>query len=154
LTNVPDGSTREIPFGGTITEKSEVTERIRRAQRAILSPSAPTDDFLSRAESDFEPEQSEISFSPNCIVLQISGPDVTDLNFIDLPGSFLDVLQLAFTVALCTGLFVGGLDTEINLIKDLAVSYMQRPSCIILLTVACESMSKFNSRISSSDEAW
>lgn len=137
---MPDGSTREVPFGGTITEKSDVTERIRRAQKAILSPSAPTVDFLSRDENDFD--QSEIPFSPNCIVLHISGPDVTDLNFIDLPGSFLFVLQITFTVTLCTGLFVGGQDNEINIIRELAISYMQRPSCIILLTVACESMSQ------------
>jgi hypothetical protein len=141
LTNAPDGSTREIPFGGTITERSEVTERIRRAQRAILSPSVPTIDFLSIAESDFG--QSEILFSQNCIVVHISGPDVTDLNFFDLPGSFLNVLlQITFIVTLGTGLFVGGQDNEIDLIRDLAISYMKRPSCIILLTVACESMSQ------------
>ncbi|KAI0295255.1 P-loop containing nucleoside triphosphate hydrolase protein [Russula brevipes] len=119
LTNPADGSTYEVPFGSTITEKSEVTERIRRAQRTILSPSVPRDNFLSGAESDLPP--SEKSFSPNCIVLQISGPDITDLNFIDLPG-----------------LFVGGDETEMQLIRDLAISYMKRPSCIILLTVACE----------------
>ncbi|KAF8504661.1 P-loop containing nucleoside triphosphate hydrolase protein [Russula emetica] len=121
LTNATDSSTREIPFGGIITEKSDVTERIRRAQKAILSPSVSPDNFLSRTESDFE--ESDISFSSDCIVLHISGPDITDLNFIDLPG-----------------LFVGGEDTEINLIRDLAISYIRRPSCIILLTVTCESV--------------
>lgn len=30
-----------------------------------------------------------------------------------------------------------------NLIKNLAISYIEKPSCIILLTVACESMSCF-----------
>ncbi|KAH9965456.1 P-loop containing nucleoside triphosphate hydrolase protein [Russula dissimulans] len=119
FTNPVDGVTREVPFGQDITQKSEVTERIRRAQRAILSPSTPADDFLSGAEDDFGP--SETSFSSNCIVLNLRGPDITDLNFIDLPG-----------------LFVGGQDNEMNLIRDLAISYMQRPSCIILLTVACE----------------
>jgi hypothetical protein len=41
-----------------------------------------------------------------------------------------------------TGLFVGGEETEMNLIKELAISYIKKPSCIILLTVACESMSR------------
>jgi len=86
FTDPIDGATREIQFGQDITEKFEVTERIRRAQRAILSPSTAADDFLSGAESDFGP--SEILFSSNCIVLNIRGPDITDLNFIDLPGSF------------------------------------------------------------------
>jgi hypothetical protein len=38
-----------------------------------------------------------------------------------------------------------------NLIKDLAISYIKKPSCIILLTVACESMSFFRYEISPSD---
>jgi hypothetical protein len=45
-----------------------------------------------------------------------------------------------------TGLFVGGEETEMNLIKDLAISYIKKPSCIILLTVACESMSASDMR--------
>ncbi|KAI9508380.1 P-loop containing nucleoside triphosphate hydrolase protein [Russula earlei] len=119
FTKASDGSTREVQFGQDITEKADVTERIRRAQRAILSPSASADAFLSGTESDFG--KPEVSFSSDCIVLHIHGPDVTDLNFVDLPG-----------------LFVGGQEDEINLIRDLAISYIRRPSCIILLTVACE----------------
>ncbi|KAI0002262.1 P-loop containing nucleoside triphosphate hydrolase protein [Russula compacta] len=107
---------QKIQFGQPITEKSEVTERIRRAQRAILSPSTPPDVFLSGADPD-----QEVPFSRNRIVLHISGPDVADLNFIDLPG-----------------LFVGGEEQDIKLIRDLAMSYIEKPSCIILLTVACE----------------
>jgi hypothetical protein len=42
------------------------------------------------------------------------------------------------------GLFVGGEeDDEMQLIRDLAISYIEKPSCIILLTVSCESMSYF-----------
>jgi hypothetical protein len=88
LTNATDSSTRETQFGDIVTAKPDVTERIRRAQKAILSPSVSPDNFLSRAESDFE--ESDISFSSDCIVLHISGPDITDLNFIDLPGMFLN----------------------------------------------------------------
>ncbi|KAI0302302.1 P-loop containing nucleoside triphosphate hydrolase protein [Multifurca ochricompacta] len=123
LTTAADGSVRTNPqtiqFGPPMSDKAEVTERIRRAQKAILSPSAPTDLFLSVAETDVG--ASEMPFSSNCIVLEISGPDITDLNFIDLPG-----------------LFVGGEENDMKLIKDLAISYIKRPSCIILLTVACE----------------
>ncbi|KAH9976107.1 P-loop containing nucleoside triphosphate hydrolase protein [Lactifluus volemus] len=98
--------------------KSDVTDRIRRAQRAILSPTIPPDSFLSGNGMDTE---LEFSFSYNCIVLHISGSDITDLNFIDLPG-----------------LFSGGRNQDMELIRNLAVSYIQKPSCIILLTVACE----------------
>lgn len=89
----------KIPFGQPITEKSEVTERIRRAQRAILSPSTPSDVFLSASDTP-----TELSFSANRIVLNITGPDVTDLNFIDLPGPRLDTLPRVSNIsprALC-----------------------------------------------------
>lgn len=89
LTNSLDGSTRQIQFGQAITDKSEVTERIRMAQRVSAEV------FLSGAESDFG--HFENSFSSDCIVLQNSGPDVTDLNFIDLPGWFIDAFLLFLT---------------------------------------------------------
>jgi hypothetical protein len=97
LNSAADGSalpnSQKIQFGPVITEKSEVTERIRRAQRAILNPSTPSDVFLSGAETDHE-----VPFSSNRIVLHVSGPDITDLNFIDLPGSYVDTLPLLFNV--------------------------------------------------------
>jgi len=92
----------------------------------------------SGAESDLNP--SEVSFSSNCIVLHISGPDVTDpwtdLNSIDLPGSFLKLCSLSPIPF--TGPFAGAMLTEINLIGDLAISYLQIEdpaisSCFILL---------------------
>lgn len=120
LNTAADGSalsnSQKVQFGPPITDKSEVTERIRRAQRAILNPSTPSDVFLAGTDNGHE-----VPFSSNRIVLHVSGPDITDLNFIDLPG-----------------LFVGGEETEMNLIKELAISYIKKPSCIILLTVACE----------------
>jgi hypothetical protein len=82
--------------------------------------------------------ESEFSFSYNCIVLHISGSDITDLNFIDLPGSLPDIISCTFNV-MCAGLFSGGRNQDMELIRNLAVSYIQKPSCIILLTVACES---------------
>jgi hypothetical protein len=97
LNSAADGSalsnSQKIQFGPVITEKSEVTERIRRAQRAILNPSTPSDAFLSGAETNHE-----VPFSSNRIVLHVSGPDITDLNFIDLPGSYVDTLQLLFNI--------------------------------------------------------
>src|SRR5712672_2278108 len=89
LNTAPDGtplaSPQKIPFGHPIIEKSEVTERIRRAQRAILNPLTSPDAFLSGADAT-----NELSFSANRIVIHITGSDVADLNFIDLPGLWLD----------------------------------------------------------------
>ena len=68
-------------------DKKDVEERIRRAQRAILNPSASHETFLSGP--DKEPDgRSELSFSKNCVSLELSGQDLTDLSFCDLPGMY------------------------------------------------------------------
>jgi len=81
----PVGSPQIIPFGAVITEKSRVEERIRRAQRAILNPSTGYETFLLGPDED--PDEKELSFSKNCVCLELSGPDLTDLSFCDLPGT-------------------------------------------------------------------
>lgn len=75
---------RKIEFGDPIFEKSLVTERIRRAQCAILNPRAPPEQFLDASPEALEERQ--LSFSPNTICLEIYGRDVDDLSFVDLPG--------------------------------------------------------------------
>jgi hypothetical protein len=77
------GQPRNEAFGDPIFDKAEVEDRIRRAQRAILSPSKPSRIFLEEDEDDIP----EVSFSTNYISLQISGPEVADLSFVDLPGA-------------------------------------------------------------------
>ena len=75
---------RNDRFGSPIFNKSEVEERLRRAQRAILNPSIASRQFLDGDDDD--PEQRQLTFSTNCVSLQISGRDVADLSFCDLPG--------------------------------------------------------------------
>ncbi|GJF00698.1 P-loop containing nucleoside triphosphate hydrolase protein [Phanerochaete sordida] len=111
------GQARNEQFGDVITDKSQVEERIRRAQRAILNPSTSSAHFLAGPDED--PAVGEVRFSNNCISLQISGSGVADLSFCDLPG-----------------MIASGSDKEV--IENLVVSYIDRPSCIILVTVACE----------------
>ncbi|KAF8991466.1 P-loop containing nucleoside triphosphate hydrolase protein [Cyathus striatus] len=117
------GQARNEPFGPTIYDKKEVEDRIRRAQRAILNPSAPAKHYLE--SEDVEGEASQLSFSTNCVSLQISGPDVADLSFCDLPGLIASVSR-------------GGSTSDIALVENLVTSYIKKPSCIILLTVTCE----------------
>ena len=82
----PLGTAENITFGPVITDKKDVEERIRRVQRAILNPSIGHTTFLSGP--DGEPEGGpEVSFSKNCVCLELSGPDLTDLSFCDLPGT-------------------------------------------------------------------
>ncbi|KAF8143506.1 P-loop containing nucleoside triphosphate hydrolase protein, partial [Mycena galopus ATCC 62051] len=115
------GQPRNEPFGDPIFDKAEVEDRIRRAQRAILNPSKPSRTFLEEDEDD----TPEISFSTNYISLQISGPEVADLSFVDLPGLIASVSR-------------GGNDRDIAMVESLVTSYISKPSCVILLTVACE----------------
>lgn len=79
------GQPRNVPFGEAITDKVQVTERIRRAQRAILNPNANPLSYLTGPDEDVGDRQ--VAFSHNCISLQISGKDVADLSFVDLPGT-------------------------------------------------------------------
>ncbi|KAI0764302.1 P-loop containing nucleoside triphosphate hydrolase protein [Trametes elegans] len=117
------GQARNIPFGGVIHEKKDVEDRIRRAQLAILNPS--TDHKVYLEESNVTSAAREVSFSENSVCLQISGPDIEDLSFVDLPGLIASVGSY-------------GSQSDIELVKNLATRYIERPSCIILLTVACE----------------
>jgi hypothetical protein len=64
-------------------DKSEVEERIRRAQLAILNPSKPMEDFLGTLPSS---DENELSFSTDVVSVRIAGRDVDDLSFVDLPG--------------------------------------------------------------------
>ena len=84
---------RNEPFGEPIHDRSEVEDRIRQAQRAILNPGTPAKQFLEPNDVEDKDIQSssgrsagQVSFSMNTICLQISGPDVADLSFCDLPG--------------------------------------------------------------------
>ena len=74
----------KVIFGDPIFEKSQVTDRIRRAQCAILNPNTNSDFFLDASPDDLD--ERDLSFSFNSVCLEISGKDVDDLSFVDLPG--------------------------------------------------------------------
>ena len=73
-----------LEFGDPIFEKALVTERIRRAQCAILNPGTPSLQFLEASPEALEKRQ--LSFSSSSVCLEIYGRDVDDLSFVDLPG--------------------------------------------------------------------
>jgi hypothetical protein len=76
---------RSLEFGDAIYSKAHVTERIRRAQCAILNPDTPFTYFLDAPPDALE--QRHLPFSSNSVCLEISGSDVEDLSFVDLPGA-------------------------------------------------------------------
>ncbi|GJJ07887.1 hypothetical protein Clacol_002093 [Clathrus columnatus] len=113
---------RNVKFGNIIKNPRDVEERLRRAQLAILNPSVPFEVFL---EGNGQLTKSSLNFSNNIVCLEIKGPDVTDLSFCDLPGLIASVAD-------------GGRDEDVDEVQELVASYIQKESCIILLTVTCE----------------
>ena len=78
------GQPHHEQFGDQIFDRSLVEDRVRRAQNAILNPHTNSQEFLVGA-----PDQGhgpELTFSRNIVSLSITGPDLTDLSFVDLPG--------------------------------------------------------------------
>jgi hypothetical protein len=76
------GQAQNQTFGGVIYDKALVEERIRRAQRAILNPKKSANHFLENKDSVEDRSSSGLTFSSNCVSLQVSGPDVADLSFL------------------------------------------------------------------------
>jgi len=91
----------EIPFGTIINDKSEVEERIRRAQLAILNPSRNALDFLGPLGELGGRMANEKSFSSDLVSVRISGKEVDDLSFVDLPGKVLSfaIVPVVFSFA-------------------------------------------------------
>ncbi|KAI9465217.1 P-loop containing nucleoside triphosphate hydrolase protein [Lactarius psammicola] len=121
-TNVSD--LPKEPFGDPITDKDLLEDRISRAQLAILNPSTPAGAFLE-SNAITESGSNELTFSPNIICLEITGPDYSEISFVDLPGLIHNV-------------GTSGNRDNIGLIKNLASSYISKKNCIILMTITCE----------------
>ncbi|KIJ68611.1 hypothetical protein HYDPIDRAFT_146952 [Hydnomerulius pinastri MD-312] len=83
----PENSVSEVPFGDVIHDKGEVELALRRAQAAVLHPGIPATQFLGlSAEKLRNVKGFTLAFSRNVVCIDLEGPDLTDLSFIDLPG--------------------------------------------------------------------
>ena len=63
-------------FGPLLTEPSAVTDMTRRAQLAALSPDKTVESFVT---CDIASTKATLEFSRNVVVLEITGPGVTDV---------------------------------------------------------------------------
>lgn len=92
-TNEPLLEIKEVPFAGPITDKSHVELNLRRAQLAVLNPGIPASKILQAGEEDLRNWSAQTvakgaSFSRDVVCVDLEGPELTDLAFIDLPGHF------------------------------------------------------------------
>lgn len=85
---LPSGVTewRQRHFAHVAT-REDVPLTLKRAQLALLNPSKDPSRFLGYSDStcDKGAKESEITFSKNIVLLEITGAEV-DVSFIDLPG--------------------------------------------------------------------
>ncbi|KAG9043513.1 hypothetical protein FS837_009473, partial [Tulasnella sp. UAMH 9824] len=122
-TGRPLATIRDVPFGPTLCNAEDVEKILRRAQRAILRPELDPTLFLD--DSDLQVFGVPLTFSGNCVCIQVAGPNIPDLYFYDLPGIIANVGD-------------GGNEADIKLVEDLAKSYIKKPNCIVLLVISCE----------------
>jgi len=81
----------ETPFGHVITDRKNVELALRRAQVAVLNPHLDPSNILrasteSLTKQPFVSKQS-LDFSRDTICIDLEGPELTDLSFVDLPGT-------------------------------------------------------------------
>ena len=80
----------EVNFGPRILDKSKVEIMLRRAQAAVLNPSRPLSDFVEMHDKDQRltvKEKNQLQFSRNVVCVELKGPELADLSFVDLPGT-------------------------------------------------------------------
>ena len=104
----------------TLTSKAQVEDALHRAQMAVLNIGNPHEDF--KLGKPLPRDRIEVKFSPNVIQLDISGPDLPNLSFYDLPG-VINVSEVARDEYLVT------------LVKNLVKEYISTPDCINLLAI-------------------
>ncbi|KAJ7590319.1 P-loop containing nucleoside triphosphate hydrolase protein [Mycena floridula] len=90
-TSTPLQEVHESRFGPVITDPKQVELTLRRAQLAALNPKLPFDTILSASEDELRRLSSEAvsngaGFTHDVVCIDLEGPALTDLSFIDLPG--------------------------------------------------------------------
>jgi hypothetical protein len=84
---------REEQFGQVLTSKDDVELALRRAQAAVLNvdiPHAKNFSYAARRSKEWTAKATESTpFSRNVVCVDLEGPELTDLSFIDLPGALL-----------------------------------------------------------------
>ncbi|KAG9077539.1 hypothetical protein FS749_010560 [Ceratobasidium sp. UAMH 11750] len=106
-------------------DPNAMEKRIAQAQLAVLCPNDDPNRFLAIDPGKFKAQQA---FTSSSVVVDISGHQQADLNFVDLPGLIANVGD-------------GGERRHIDLVQQMVRGYISKPNTIILLVVSCHSTS-------------
>lgn len=87
---------RVIPFGETLHNSEEVEMRLFRAQSAVLQLPLMEEFSVNQfLQDDYEvPAKHPVDFSRNVVTLEVCGPDLVNVTFIDLPGIISNANQV------------------------------------------------------------
>ncbi|KAF8878222.1 P-loop containing nucleoside triphosphate hydrolase protein [Infundibulicybe gibba] len=110
----------ETAFGNIITNKDDVEIALRQAQFAVLHPNMSYSDILSLPFENLlniKPQGTTLLFSRNVVCVDLEGPELTDLSFVDLPG-----------------LIENAEPTTVKFVENLVTSYIQG-NCLILVAL-------------------
>ncbi|OSD00780.1 hypothetical protein PYCCODRAFT_1437127 [Trametes coccinea BRFM310] len=105
----------EVDFGPRVTDKALVEGMLRRAQAAVLRPDLPLSRFVKEEEPQKLLGKGARKFSKNVVCIELTGPDLADLSFVDLPG----IVQNAEP-------------ETVQLVEDMVNSYIQGTSLILV----------------------
>jgi len=87
-----------LKFGESMTDASEVENRLRQAQKAVLNFHDDDQMDLRRFLEDLDVVTEVSGFSRNVVRLEVSGAELVDVTFIDLPGIITNANQVYLTV--------------------------------------------------------
>lgn len=133
-----DENVREVAFSGKIQDKEEVELMLRRAQMAVLNPARKVGDFVDmpvKQLKDFG--KNGLQFSRNTVCVDLTGPDMTDLAFIDLPGMQKRIYSSFNFELLCmtvSGIIQNATLETVHMVEQLVSSHISG-NCIILVTL-------------------
>ncbi|KAI9058586.1 hypothetical protein FKP32DRAFT_1581292 [Trametes sanguinea] len=105
----------EADFGPRITDKARVEGMLRRAQAAVLRPDLPLARFVQEEDPQRLLGKGARKFSKNVVCVELTGPDLADLSFVDLPG----IVQNAEP-------------ETVQLVEEMVNSYIQGTSLILV----------------------
>ena len=80
---------KEVLFGPRIVKKEDMEPMLRRAQAAVLHPHLDVSQFVTMSDDELRrlAAPKTALFSKNVVCIDLSGPDLVDLSFVDLPGT-------------------------------------------------------------------